>query len=509
MQAAHTNVTARSAPAVATIQGTALTQRSYVTADPLLHLLRRATYGPTPASEAELRSMGRTAWLEWQLRPYLINDAACDAVVARLPLQALDITGVWTGVDAGTIVPFHWDVMHQLGFATMVRAAWSRRQLFEVVVDFWSNHLNVTSPSDDVWNSRQDYDRMVIRKYAFGRFSDMLKASARHPAMLSYLDNRSSTKVKPNENYARELMELHTIGLTYTEADVRDASRLLTGLTVESRTGLYRYEPNDHATGSVSVAGFTHANATADGGEAAVLALLDYLAMRPATATQIARKLCVRFISDDPPPTLVTRLAQVYLDNHSSMVPVLRALFNSVEFDTSLGQKVRTPLEDVVATVRVLGLGPDPIDPVSNPTGTAGLSQLYWMARKAGHGPMRWPTPDGYPDVADAWAAPSSWLARWNTHFNLAAGWYPKELARPASLLQYLVPVLPATHGGLVDAVSLRLLNRTLPFAHADALLAFLGKRATEPLTVNDYAARWMFPYLVALILDSPYFSVR
>jgi uncharacterized protein (DUF1800 family) len=476
--------------------------------DPVRHLLRRATYGPTPESEAELRALGASAWLERQLRPTSIDDAACDAVVARFPQIALDIAGVRAGMASGEIKNGTWEVMQQVGQVAMARAIWSRRQLFEVMVDFWSNHLNVTCPSSGLQDNRQVYDR-VIRANALGRFADMLKASAVSPAMLTYLDNRSSAKAKPNENYGRELLELHTVGMVYTEADVAQAARLLTGLTVD-KFGLYQYDAKRHATGPVTVLGFTHANATAEGGEAASFALLDYLATHPATAARIARKLCVRFVADEPPPALVARLAQVYLAQRTAIVPVLRALFTSPEFAASVGNKVRTPLEDIVATVRTLGLGPELVDPVTNPTGTTAIRALYTILDSAGHAPLRWGLPDGYPDVASGWASPTGYLVRWNTHVKLTTGAYPtKQLTRPASLLQYLAPAQPATHGALIDALARRLVGTVLRAEHSAALLTFLGKTAATPLKSTDPAVTTRFPYLVALILNSPYFQVR
>ncbi|MDR7280921.1 DUF1800 domain-containing protein [Catenuloplanes atrovinosus] len=472
-----------------------------VAADPLLHLLRRATYGPTPASIAEIRSLGATRWLDRQLNPAAIPDSACAAVLARLPLAGRDIAGVRAAASAGVFKRYGWEAMFQVGTAAVTRAIWSNRQLFEVMVDFWSNHLNVTCPNGDVWDSRPDYDAAVIRRHALGRFADLLKASARHPAMLTYLDNRYSTRAKPNENYARELLELHTVGLIYGEADVRQAAVLLTGMTVDSRTGLYRYDQAAHATGAVTVLGFRHPNASA-AGEPAVTALLDYLATHPATAERIARKLCVRFVADEPPAALVAALAKVYLANGTAIAPVLRALFTSAEFAASAGRKQRTPLEDLAATVRTLGFGPDA-------AGTAGLSSLYWALEPSGHQPMAWAPPNGYPDVAAAWASPSGMLSRWNLHMNLAANWWYKQLTRPASLRAALLPTVPATYGALVDALALRLCGTRMSAAHTAALAAYFGKSTGTALKSTDPAVNGNFPYLVALVLDSPYFLVR
>ena len=466
-------------------------------ADPLLHLLRRATYGPTPAAIAEIRALGAAAWLERQLKPATIADPVADALAARLPLSGQTIAGVRSRIPM-----YGWAAMYELGHATLGRAIWSERQLFEVMVEFWANHLNVTNPSGDVWDSRPDYDRTVIRRHALGRFADMLKASAKHPAMLTYLDNRFSTRAAPNENYGRELLELHTVGIGYTEADVKDAARLLTGMTVRWDTGGYRYDAGRHAVGAVQVRGWRHANRTTTGGEAAAMAMLDHLALHPATAKRIATKLCVRFVADQPPAALVTRLAKVYLDNRTAIVPVLRALFTSPEFAAAVGAKTRTPYEDLVATVRTLGFAPEP-------SGVKALQALYWMADETGQAPMAWAPPNGYPDVATAWASPSGQVLRWNHHLNIAAGWWPTQLVRPASLLTELVGPLPATYGELIDAVARRLLHRTLPAPQTAALAAFYGRTPGARLRSSDAAAGWAFPYLVALLLNSPSFALR
>jgi uncharacterized protein (DUF1800 family) len=471
--------------------------------DPLLHLLRRATYGPTPAAVAEIRRLGAGAWLDAQLNPASIDDIVADGLVARFPWCTATIPAIHAAVTAKTLKQYDWTPMWQVSFATVARAIWSRRQLLEVMTEFWSNHLNVTCPTGDVWDSRADYDAAVIRKYALGSFADLLKASARHPAMLTYLDNRSSTKAAPNENYGRELLELHTVGLTYAESDVRNAARLLTGLTVDRTTGIYKYDPAQHAVGAVAVLGFTHANATTSGGEQAALALLDYLAVHPATARRIVTKLCTRFVADDPPAALITSLVKVYLDNRSAIAPVLRALFTSPEFAASIGAKTRTPYGDIVATLRTLDYGPEP-------TGTKAIESLYWVCSNAGQAPLAWAPPNGYPDVASAWVSPSGQLVRWNAHLNVGAGYWPATLVRPPSLVAAFAGTsTPATYGALIDAVSNRLLQMTLPGAQRDALADFFGKTPASPVKAKDPAIDWMFPYLMAMLLNSPTFALR
>ena len=462
----------------------------------IAHLVRRATFGQTPATLAEAAKLGVSGWLDRQLNPAAISDAVCDELLTRLPLANAGIATVRAKL------PVHsYEAFGQLGRATVARAIWSNRQLFETTAGFWANHLHVAAPSSGIWDSRGDYDLQVTRKHTFGTFADMLKASAKHPAMLTYLDQRSSTKAQPNENYARELMELHTVGMIYSEADVQAAARLLTGMTVGS-AGTYTYNASRHATGAVTVLGFSHPNATAEGGEAAALAFLDYLAKHPATAERIATKLCVRFVADEAPATLVAKLAKVYLDNGTAIAPVLKALFTSAEFAASAGQKVRTPFEDVAATVRALGLAPEK-------TGVKALDALYNVLVGAGNAPLRWAPPNGFPDVAAAWASPSAFLMRCNIHLNLAAGWYPKQLVRPTDMLKALVPVRPATYGGLVDALAKRLIGTSLPAAHVAAVLSVAGKLPTSSLTSTDKSVAGSLPYLIALVLDSPSFQLR
>jgi uncharacterized protein (DUF1800 family) len=464
--------------------------------DAMAHLLRRASFGATPATLAEATKLGVNGWLDQQLSPAKISDAVCDDLLARLPLAGADIATVRAKL------PVHsYDAFKQLGRATVARAIWSKRQLLESTVNFFNNVLHVAAPSSGGWDSRADYDTQVIRKHALGTFADMLKASARHPAMLTYLDNRSSTKANPNENYARELMELHTVGLIYNEDEVKAAARLLTGMTV-STAGTYTYTAAKHATGAVEVLGFKHANATAEGGEAAATAFLDHLAKHPATATRLMTRLCVRFVADEAPATLVAKLAKIYLDNGTAIAPVLRALFTSPEFAASAGQKVRTPFEDLAATVRTLGLTPEA-------TGVKSLDALYNMLVDAGNAPLRWAPPNGFPDVAAAWASPSAFLMRCNSHLNIATGWYPTQLVRPADLLKSLVPVLPGTYGGLVDALARRLVGATLPAAHTAAVLSVAGKLPTSPLSSSDKSLAGSAPYLIALVLDAPTFSLR
>ncbi|MBT0772708.1 DUF1800 domain-containing protein [Kineosporia sp. J2-2] len=468
-----------------------------------LLLLRRATYGPTPALLAEAQKLGRRAWLERQLAPHTIRDALAEATLKRFPRVGWSISRVREeyAADFGS-----WDVMVELTRATIVRAVWSERQLFELMVEFWSNHLNVTCPSGDVWDSRADYDR-VIRAHALGRFADLLVAASLHPAMQAYLDNQSSTKDHPNENQGRELLELHTVGVDagYDESDVRDSARILTGFGTDG-SGEATYRTARHWVGPVRVLGFHDTNDSAAGGKEVAVRYLEYLARHESTARQIATKLCRRFVADEPSSSLISRLAATYLAHDTAVVPVLRELFSSKEFNASTGQKLRRPYEDMVATVRVLGLKPDT-------SGTEGIENLHWMILDMGHSPLSWGPPNGYPDVASAWQSPAGTLLRWNAHLNIAARWWPSTLTGPA--LATMIPKpRPSNHGSLIDGLSERLLQQRATKAQQVAICEFLSDenatvKPSTPITKDSPAIGWRLPFVVSLLLDTPAFALR
>jgi hypothetical protein len=232
------------------------------------------------------------------------------------------------------------------------------------------------------------------------------------------------------------------------------------------------------------------------------LAYLRYLAHHPSTARRISDKLVLRFVSDTPQPALAGQLARTYLANGTAIVPVLRQLFRSRAFAASVGAKIRRPMQDLVATVRILGVQPDV-------SGSEGMQGLYWMIGDLGDAPMAWASPNGYPDDSDAWRSAGGSLGRWNMHMSLAAHWWPTALRLPDIRQHLLPPKLPATHGKLVDVLAKRLVFRAMSGAHRDAILGLLGVSANTPLGPDDDAVNWRMPAVVALILDSPYFQVR
>ncbi|HYX40467.1 MAG TPA: DUF1800 domain-containing protein, partial [Pyrinomonadaceae bacterium] len=308
----------------------------------------------------------------------------------------------------------------ELQRAALLRAVYSERQLSELTVDFWENHFSIYAQKDaDRW-LLTSFDRDAIRPYALGRFRDLLGATAHSPAMLFYLDNWQSsvlrkypaTKDKParqvggiNENYARELMELHTLGVDggYTQRDVQEVARCFTGWTIRkpNEEGLFVFNPAAHDNGEKVVLG---QRIPAGGGISDGERVLDILARHPSTARFIATKLARRFLSDDPPASVVKRAAEVFLKTDGSIRETLRAIITAPEFfaPTAYRAKTRTPFEYAAAALRALGAETNADRPV-----------LDWIARM-GQPVFGRVTPDGYPDRATQWLSTGALLTRIN-----------------------------------------------------------------------------------------------
>jgi uncharacterized protein (DUF1800 family) len=304
--------------------------------------------------------------------------------------------------------------------AKLLRAVYSQRQLNEVMVDFWENHFSIYGNKDATRWMLTSFDRDTVRPFAFGRFRDLLGATAHSPAMLFYLDNWQSsllreypaTKDKParksggiNENYARELMELHTLGVDggYTQRDVQEVARCFTGWTIRkpNEEGLFVYNPGMHDNGEKTVLGV---KIPAGGGISDGERVLDILAKSPATARFIATKMARRFLGDDPPAAVVEKAAKTFLATDGSITETLRsiiaspAFFNTANYRT----KVKSPFEYVVSALRATNAETDGNRPI-----------LDWIT-KMGQPVYGRVTPDGYPDKNSEWLSNNDMLARFN-----------------------------------------------------------------------------------------------
>ena len=452
------------------------------TGDALLaHVLRRLTFGAPPAMADHARAIGLEAFIDEQLHPERLDDSPVDALLS--PLTTLAMSPADRLALAKKALP-----AQELTLATVLRQVNSQRQLFELVVDFWTNHFNIDIRKNECRFLKTDDDLQVIRPRALGKFGDLLSASAHSPAMLVYLDQATGTKGVPNENYARELMELHTVSTAalFGPPDVVAVARAFTGWTVVGPAGrggppgTFTYRPTLHDDGEKDVLGL---HLPAGQGQADGQQILDFLSQNPLTARSISTKLARRFVTDDPPASLVDQLAGVFSASGGDMHAVLPALFASAEFRASAGLKFKRPLEFFVSGLRLMG-AQFPSQP------RALLGQVALL----GQPPFQWQMPNGYPDVAGYWATTSGLLNRWNFGMRLAAGSLPGTAVD--------LPALTRAAGSpsdVVDVLSLRLTGAKLP-DDARAILV-------EFASAGDLGAN-LAP-LAGLILGSPHFQVR
>lgn len=354
-------------------------------ADARLRLLRRATYGPRAADVDDVRRVGYQRWLNDQVNAHRIDDGAHAAdVAARWPNLALGPTQL-AALNAGTLTG-------ELQSATLYRAAFSRRQLYERMVEFWTDHFSIDI--NKVGYLKLVDDREVIRRHALGRFGDLVRASAKSPAMLAYLDQNLSRAGAPNENYARELMELHTLGVDggYTQQDVTELARVLTGWTF-SGAGVFSFNPSRHDWGAKTVLGVTIPAGSPTLGQEGVKEgeqIIEVLLAHPSTARFLARKLLTWFVTPEPSEAQVAAIASAYKATGGDIKRMVRATLNE-GWIAAAPLKFKRPFHLVASALRAT----DPV--VTNIDGTRG------QVRTLGQPLFQWETPDGFPDLMEYW----------------------------------------------------------------------------------------------------------
>jgi hypothetical protein len=333
--------------------------------DPAAHILNRLTFGAGPGDHGRVSAMGVEAFINEQLAPDKIDDTLCDRAIARFAECWWEPLGEAYEEDDESLSPV-------LRRVALLRATYSKRQLFEVMCEFWSDHFNIDPGKGDCRYAKIADDQNTIRKHALGNFREMLHASALSPAMLWYLDGRANTKrtpdEKPNENYARELMELHTLGVHggYSQQDVMEVARCLTGWTVLAKKNdgfsgkllspfkdraksVFRAEAHDD--GSKVVLG---QEIPAGGKEKDLDRVIDIVASHPSTAKYIAGKLCMRFIGVDAPASAVDAVATAFAESKGDIKTMLRTLFRNDAYRNSHGFAVQA-----AASLRRLRLARD------------------------------------------------------------------------------------------------------------------------------------------------------
>jgi uncharacterized protein (DUF1800 family) len=467
------------------------------------HVMNRVGWGFSRATYADLRRAGGAdAWLKQQLEPTRIRENARTKAVATswFPDLKHDAEQRWKSQQREQ--KGGWEYALDLSNQSLLRRIYTRRQLLEAMVDFWSDHLHVPGNHDTAWLFRSDYDEL-LRRHALGRFDDLLVAASLHPAMILHLDTWTSTRRSPNENHGRELLELHTVGRAagYTEAMVKDSARILSGYTIDAwKTWRPSYDSKRHATGPVHVLGFRHDNAAADGRPVAE-AYLRHLAQHPATARRIAHKLAVRFVSDRPSAALVDQLTRTFRSSGTDIRATMRVLLASREFKRAVGAKVRTPDEDVVATCRALAIRVRP--PRRSESFARSLTYV-----QGGLQLYDWPRPDGPPDSAEAWSSVTRMFASYRMHWNIAAGWWPTldVTHRPSAywLPKRGLPTKGITMAVYVDRVCRLLLGRASTPHDRKVVAQATGVPLRTRITPHHAVARWDQVRVLGALLDSP-----
>jgi uncharacterized protein (DUF1800 family) len=389
---------------------------------PELRLLRRTSHGHTASQVARALDLGYEAYLEEQLNPQRIENAACDSYIAATyrdllalsPRQAMNIA------DSGS--PYY-QIIRPLGRMTVERAMLSERTLLERMVEFWSDHFHV--PIDGAYSLKLFHDQQVVRPNALGKVSDLINASMRSSAMLWYLDQVWNTKWGINENYARELMELHTVGWDggYTQSDVRELARVLTGWSVDGQ-GIFQYKADLHDFDAKTVFGMNFPARTSGTGTAGMdegVAFADMLANHPATKRFIAAKLLRWFVRPDPTEAQIGAVVTAYTRSGGDIKAILRVVL-SRENLMRAPAKLKRPMHLMVSALRTTGARAVPVADVRRD-----FDGLYFPLEAMGHRVGGWPTPDGYPDRAEFWAGMI--IDRWNNVntvlqvANTASGW--------------------------------------------------------------------------------------
>jgi len=411
----------------------------------LVGAVNRVSWGVSQSTWQQVEKVGYPAWLEGQLRPTPAPlPAAAQAQIDSLTIARKTMPQLVADLDAQRKAAEQLTVddekkaaqqayqqeltrlAREAATRSLLRDLYSPNQLQEQMTWFWMNHFNVHQGKSNLRVLVGDYEDTAIRPHALGKFRDLLGATLRHPAMIRYLDNEQNAANRLNENYARELMELHTLGVDggYSQRDVQELARILTGVGVNLgsaepkvkkelqaqyvHTGLFEFNPNRHDYGAKQFLG----QPITGRGLAEVDEALDRLSRHPATARYVSRKLAVYFVADEPPPALVARMADVFRSTDGDIAAVLRTLFTSTDFARSLGAKFKDPVHYVVSSVRltyddkvILNTGP----------------MLGWLARMAQplYGRQ---TPDGYALTQTGWASPGQMTTRFEIAKAIGSG---------------------------------------------------------------------------------------
>lgn len=396
--------------------------------DPVNRLIRRITSGLTAAEVATARQMGFAAYLNSQLDPAAIDNSAVDTFVAtNYPFLGQTYAELLTRDST--------EINNQLMDAALYRAAFSKRQLHERMVEFWTDHFTVSLQKVGLRKSIDDRD--VIRAHALGKFPNLLRATSKSPAMLVYLDQNLSRFPTPNQNYAREIMELHTLGVNggYTQTDVAELSRILTGWSVSGANFVFNRNNHDRGQNGPKVflgrtfptmpSTATAAEMQKEGEDA-----IDMLVVHPSTANYISLKMARWLLAYDPPKAVVDATAAVYLATGGDIPSMIRTILTPANLMASVA-KYRRPFHYAAASLRALGAS------------VVNLRAIRAQADLMGMPMFQWEQPNGYPDRVDWWSGLV--LMRWR---------FASTLSTQTSLTTVNIDLTPfKAQGNNADAV--------------------------------------------------------
>ncbi|MCC6322792.1 MAG: DUF1800 domain-containing protein [Phycisphaerales bacterium] len=438
----------------------------------LVGMINRTSFGFTQAEHHRALAMGHAAYLNEQLNHETIDDSTLNTRLAGAEFPTLAMTPeLLSAVNTS-------DVQNQIIRSRLIRAVFSRRQLFERMVDFWSDHFNIWLFEDGIAGNQKTWDdSTVIRPHALGYFPAMLSASAHSPTMLDYLNNNTNTATGPNQNYARELMELHSLGVDggYTQDDVIQVARCFTGWTYwggstnpSSIRYTFRFNAGNHDNGQKIVLGNI---IPAGGGQQDGETVLQILAAHPSTANYIAKKMLRHFWGENPSADHIASIAAIYTRTQGDIRAMMRAVLNT-PFNQPWEAKLKRPFHHMASALRALSAT------VTTP------GNLQTQMTSSGHLPFNWQTPDGYPDTIAAWSG--LLLPRWNFGASLMNSSF-SGVSVDATVTGLLAGLpAPLTAVAIVGRINNLMFGGTMPANEQIALTTYLLPNAPTSAKIRE-----------------------
>ncbi len=436
----------------------------------LRSLIGHATMGFSIPSYLEAKAMGYDAWLEWQLDYENIDDSAVDQALGNYPTLTMTNPDLYTQYEFDPNA-----VIFELQEALLLRAIYSRKQLYERMVEFWNDHFNINQLDFFcMWFKTRD-DFRVARKHALGNFPAMLKTSPKSAAMIWYLDNWINIVGQTQENYGRELLELHTLGVTgpYTETDVKEVARCFTGWTFtgvfdNAPPGVFTYKDALHDQGQKVVLGNV---IPAGGGQSDAETVLDILAMHPSTANHISTKMAKFLLGYNPPADLIQRLVSIYLSTGGEIKPMVREILSKATLAHTPvleKRKFKRPFQYLTSIMR------------ATQASSNNLLELTTQLQAMGQVPFFWGPPNGYPDTAEQWS--HNLQPRWA----FASDFFSYDLLYNKPDLQTLKDLMAMAPPGLSTAAQIDFVmtGGDTDDAYVAEVQAFIDSQSSNPNVV-------------------------